>query len=335
MIDYVRLRTTITIPHTTFKRKTWHKKALQDGTFYYWYSFRDVYLRYYPHTENLLIDGKILMLLYDTQVLNFDDIYGLDTEAFIDDINEYFNKLFTTPIIDIRSFHVTRIDYCFNVHTEHVDTYIDFFNRAFKLINSSMRKNYTLENGLSGSSYIKTASDYKNNSLKNYTLNFYNKADRLSYLENLGCHIHPEDYDHADNILRLEAQCGPEMVKFICKSNNLQNTFCNLFNDKIAVQAIETVYKRIFKGDRTLDYFTYEKAKNTVKMQSARDTLYSLSTNHRITGKKYDTGRKHIKTCGIYPYALLPKSKTLPMLENPIKLIHQKIASMTETPALH
>jgi hypothetical protein len=269
------------------------------------------------------------MLLFDTQVLNFDDIYGLDTEAFINDINEYLNKLFTTPIIDIRSFHVTRIDYCFNVHTERVDTYIEFFNKAFKMINSSVRKNYTLEKDLSGSAYIKTASDYKNNSLKNYTLNFYNKSVRLLYLAERDCHVHPEDYDHASNILRLEVQCGPEMVKGICNSNGIHNSFSNLFNDKIAVQAIETVYKRIFKGDRTLDYFTYEKAKNAVKMQSAMDALYSLSTNHRITGKKYDTGRKHIKACGIYPYALLPKNRKLLMLENPIKLIQQKISSMT------
>lgn len=329
MIDYVRLRTNITIPAKQFKRNTWKKAPLEDGLFYYWYAFRDVHLRYYPHTERFLIDGKILMLLYDTQVLNFDDIYGLDTEAFIDDINEYLNKLFTAPILDIRSFHVTRIDYCFNVHTEHVDTYIDFFNRAFKLINSSVRRNYTLENGLNGSAYIKTASDYKNNTLKNYTLNFYNKADRLAYLEERGCHVHTEDYDHADNILRLEVQCGHEMVKSICKSNSIQNTFGTLFSFQIAVQAIETVYKRIFKGDSTLDYFTYEKAKTTVKMQLAKDALYILATNHSITGKKYDTGRKHIKACGIYPYALLPKNRKLPTLENPLKLIQQKIASLS------
>ena len=329
MIDYVRLRTNIAISAKQIKRNMWKKASLEDGLFYYWYAFRDVYLRYYPHTEHFLIDGKILMLLYDTQVLNFDDIYRLDTEAFIEDINEYLNKLFTAPIIDIHSFHVTRIDYCFNVTTEHVDSYIDFFNRAFKLINSPTRKNFTLEKGLNGSAYIKTASDYRNNTLKNYTLNFYNKTDRLAYLEERGCHIHAEDYDYANNILRLEVQCGPEMVKSICKSNNIQNTFSILFNYEIAVQAIETVYKRIFRGDATQDYFTYEKAKNTVKTQSAKDSLYILATNHSISGKKYDSGRKNIKACGIYPHALLPKSKTLPVLDNPIKLIKQKIASLS------
>ena len=329
MIDFLRLRTEITIHHNTFRMEFWHKRNIENGQYYYLHIHRGVKLRYYPHTRNFLIDGKILMLLYDTQVLNFDDIYGLDTEAFIADMNEYLNKLFNRPILDIRNFRVTRIDYCFNVTTEHVNTYIDFFNKAFRNIGATTRINYTLENSLHGSAYIKTKSDYKENTLKNYTLNFYNKADRLEYLFERGLPVHSEDFDHADNILRLEVQCGYERIKEICKTHRIDNNFGNLFNYEIAVQAIETVYKRIFRGDATQDYFTYEKAKNAVKMQSAKHSLYILATNHSISGPPHDNGRKRIKACGIYPHALLPKSKTLTTLENPIKLINQKIESLS------
>ena len=73
--------------------------------------------QYYPGTRTLYISGKIILLLADTRVLNLDDVYGIDIERFISDVNNVLNRLFTRVEIDIRDFTLSRIDYCFSVKT--------------------------------------------------------------------------------------------------------------------------------------------------------------------------------------------------------------------------
>lgn len=329
MIDYVALQSEIKIPDKTLKNMLWQTAKTDEGDSFFWYSHRGVKIRYYPYTTRLTIKGKLITLLQNTQVLNVDDIYGKDIDRFIDDINVQINKLFPTPILDIRDFTVTRIDYCFNVKTEHVSTYIGFLNKAFSLLASDVRKNYTLEKQLDGSVYIKTASDYENNTRKNYVLNFYNKTNRLVYQAEKGENITDTDFLHAENIFRLEVQCGYEMIKHICKKFGIEKRFGDFFHYTIALYAIDTVYHRIFRADKTLDYFTYEKAKNMVSGKKARAALYTLATNHSIAGKEYAYGRDQIKALGIYPYCLLPKSRTLAALENPLKLIRSKLTDLS------
>lgn len=328
MIDYVRLHTSITIPQNVFNSMIWRKVEHDNGSFHYLYERNGVYLRYYPETENLTLSGKILMLLHDTQVLNFDDIYGADRNRFMDEINLALNRLFPSPILDIRQFEATRIDYCFNVKTPYVAEYIDFFNRAFEALDSNLRKNYTLENGLDGSIYVRVTSDYDNNTLKNYTLNFYNKADRLTYQWNNNERVSPDDFPRATDILRLEAQCGPDFLKPLAKKFNIGRSFDELFDFDVAYHAISTVYKRVLRGTETLDYYTYQGTKKLLPSNSAAaKTLYAAATNHSITGRKYDHGRRSSQKKGIYPYCFLPKKFPVPLLENPLKLILRKIAS--------
>ena len=329
MIDYVALQSEIKIPNKMLKNMLWQTAETDDGNTFFWYTFRGVKIRYYPHTTKLTIKGKLITLLYDTQVLNVDDIYGKDLDHFIDDINDHLNRLFTTPILDIRDFVVTRIDYCFNVKTEHVCTYIAFLNKAFSLLGSDLRKNYTLEKQLDGSVYIKTASDYKNNSHKNYVLNFYEKTCRLLYQTDRGENISNEDFVHAEDVFRLEVQCGYEMIQYICKKYGIEKIFSDLFDYRIALYAIDTVYRRIFHADETQDYFTYKAAKKNVSSSKAKDALYILATNHAISGKEYAYSREQIKVHDIYPYCLLPKSRTLSTLENPLKLIRSKLTDLS------
>ena len=53
-------------------------------------------------------------------------------DEFLDAVNDRLNDLFMEPVIDLREFVVTRIDYCFNVETPYVQDYLAFLGRAFQ-----------------------------------------------------------------------------------------------------------------------------------------------------------------------------------------------------------
>ena len=177
MIDYVNLNYPKAIPKKYFSLKKWKASITDDGQPYYWHTIRGVRLRYYVESQLFTIKGKIINLLYDTQVQNFDDIYGCQRDLFLNDINTVLNRLFPSPTLDIRNFTVTKIDYCFNVETPHVKVYTDFLQKAFQMSNTGTRIDHTDAQMLTGSVYVKTASDYTVNQNKNYTLNFYDKSD--------------------------------------------------------------------------------------------------------------------------------------------------------------
>lgn len=175
MIDYVSLYTQINIPKGNFSPLTWALIHGEKGSFFF-KKMRTVKIKYHIETRRFSITGKLINLFYDTQVLNVDDIYGRDIERFTKEVNEYLSRL-TGVKIDINAFTVARVDYCFNVETPFVQTYLDVLNGAFKTVDTGKRMNFSAENKTPGSVYVKTTSDYRKNTRTNYTLNFYNKAE--------------------------------------------------------------------------------------------------------------------------------------------------------------
>lgn len=157
-------------------------------------------------------------MLHDTQVFNVDDIYGNDVKNFVCEINEYIAGLASVSGPDICNFQVSRVDYCFNIWTPHVKAYLDVMNAGFKLSNNGTRINYVQEKKLSGSVYVKTKRDYKDNTRRNYVLNYYDKKNRLEYLQKRKLRIYQPDWARAENILRLEVQCGFQFIKELCKN---------------------------------------------------------------------------------------------------------------------
>lgn len=328
MIDFVRLNADVPIPKEAFVISKWRKRTMKDGTKICVHHNCGIWIRYYPELYRITISGKLLMLLENSEVLNVDDVYGADIPQFIDDLNEYLNGLFLYPVIDVREFHVTRIDYCYNVKTPHVKAYLDFLNRAFRLTNSGQRINYVQEKGLTGSVYIKTASDYKHNERRNYVLNFYDKTDRLHYLQHRKGHaISEHDWAYAQGVLRLEIQCGMHIIKQICKAFEIEPYFGELLHHEIALYAEATIYGRIFRCDASQNYYSYDAAKRLVpaRSEAARKALLHASQGHRITGKAYAHGCKVIKESGVYPFCFLPRGSSLDVLENPIRLIYRKL----------
>lgn len=332
MIDYVHMKASIAIPPKLFLTQYWHTGYTDNGEAYYWHAKRGASLHYYPSSSTFCISGKIITLLYNTQVLNPDDLYGTRTDIFLEDINTYLNSLFARPVIDIATFLVSRIDYCFNVQTPYVAEYIRFFNRAFKSTNRGTRTNHVEEYGLDGSVYIKTRADYKNNERRNYVVNFYDKTARLNYQRAGGEHISQEDFRNAENILRLEVQCGFRYINEICKKNCIGKTFAELLSYPIALKSISSVYERVFHCKCDCHYYRYRDAKNTIprRYRAALKTLEIASMNNSILGTKHIQGRKVISEHGIYPYHFIKKTLPISMLPNPIALIEAKLKELEE-----
>jgi hypothetical protein len=275
------------------------------------------------------ITGKIITLLYDTQVANVDDVYGSDLQAFAADINDCLQGLVNIPIPDILEWEVSRIDYCFNILTPYVDAYLDVMNEGFRMANNGSRVNYTQQKKLTGSAYIKTKTDYKDNTRRNYVLNYYDKFNRLEFLQKRGTQIPTSDWQWATNILRLEVQCGYVFIKELCEKLNISRAFGELLSYEVAYYAEARIYRRVFKVDADQDYFAYQTAKKRLgKQRKALEVLERSAEHHRITDSKYAHGRKQIQKAGIFPFAFLKKGRGVEVLENPLKMILRKMTTI-------
>ena len=260
MIDYLTMLDYITIDKKDFSPLRW-TKIRNENNEYYWHRYNSVDIRYYPNKAIFLIKGKISTLFSDSQVKNVDDIFGVDTEKFIDSVNSKLRTLCETDSIDIRTFKVVRIDYCFNVKTPYVTEYLKFMSDAFQHKNKGRRIDFTHDRGLSGSLYIKPSGEYNNNQKKSYCLNFYDKTDWIRNQEEKKIYISDEDKALADDVFRLEVQCYSDKIKRICEKYKIDNSFGNLCNISIAYGTICDVYKMIFGGDENCSYVQYEETK--------------------------------------------------------------------------
>lgn len=330
MIDYVRLHKSIHIPKRLFNPMIWTPLETEQETAFFQRKENRVTLRYYPETENLTIAGKIVTLLHDTQVSNLDDIYGARLDLFYEDINQVLSRFLPGLSIDIRSFEVSRVDYCFNVETPYVNSYIELMTRAHRMINHGQKINFTDEKELSGSVYIKNTAEYRKNLRTNYTLNFYDKTDQLTKLQKDGAYVSEVDMALAKDILRLEVQASHLFIKNLCQHFSIEKTVEDLFQYRVAIFAITTAYSRVFHATETQDYYTYAEAKKLVpKNTRLAATLRSASTSHSITDKQYSYGRMMARKAGIFPYCFLPKGGDPSHLKNPIQLILDKTASLS------
>lgn len=327
IVDYVSLNQIIPLTVQDFNLPLWHHIDSAHNGSALWHKKRGVTLYYFFNSQRLIVQGKLITLLYDTHVSNFDDIYGNQRLDFIEDINSALNPLFTHPLIDIRTFTTTRIDYCFNLETPYVDDYLIFLRRAFQATNTGRRTDYAQEFNVNGSVYIKSSTEFKKNIRTNYTLNVYNKAMRLDYLKKSKCRIPQADFTLAQNILRVEVQSSHYLIKSLCHHFSIDQSFDSLFSYDVALFAISTVFSRVYHLDAVCDFYTYQAAKQlTLPNSIAAKLLLTVATHHRVTGSKYSYQRQKVTNLGVYPYCLLPKDSPVPVLESPFKLIINKIS---------
>ena len=329
MIDTVHLTADLTLSAKAFHQMKWFLCNTPEGEPYVQHRREGIRINYYPERKRLNISGKLIRLLHDTDVLNVDDLYGSNPELFLIQIDHYLNALFTRPVISIRDFRVRRIDYCFNIKTPHVKLYLDFLNTAFERCNNGRRVNHVREHQLNGSVYVKTLSDYENNTLRNYALNYYDKLSRLRALIDDGKSVSADDLRVAEDMLRLEVQCGYQFIKRLCKAQRIKPTFGDMFSYEMACTAERMVYAYVFRADEMQDFCTYIEAAKRVSPRSAaaKKALRHSSQNHLITNSEFTYGRSVIAKACVYPFCFLPKDSKTPLLDNPLKLISAKLSS--------
>lgn len=329
MIDTVHLTADLTLSDKAFHQMMWFLCNTPDGETYVQHRREGIRINYYPDRKRINISGKLIRLLHDTDVLNVDELYGSNLELFLNRIDQYLNALFTRPVISIRDFRVRRIDYCFNIKTPHVKRYLDFLNTAFDRCNNGRRVNHVREHRPNGSVYVKTLSDYENNTLRNYALNYYDKLSRLRALMETGKRVSADDLKAAEDMLRLEVQCGYQFIKRLCKAQRVKPNFGDMFSYEIACAAEKMAYTYVFRADDTQDFCTYIEAAKRVSPRSAaaKKALRHSSQNHLITDSEFTYGRSVIAKACVYPFCFLPKDSKTPLLDNPLKLISAKLSS--------
>jgi len=325
MIDSVTLNLVISIPDGDLNPTKWHRWVRDNGEVVYVHQHNQVKIKYFQVSQCLRITGKILRLVEQSNIKNVDDVYGMNLDGFTSDINFYINSLFYRTRVDIRMFSVTRMDYCFNVKTPYVESYVDLLSKAFRAVNNGSRKNFTAERGLHGSVYIKTRSEYMNNSKKYYALNFYNKEDWLNKKKQSGVRFSESDLAFVKDVLRLEVQVYSAQLSNIANKLGVERTFENFFSFEVALYVIGSAYKKIFGADESCDFYKYSFAKQATLTEKGKRLLELSAEHHGINNSENRYQITKIKKLGIYPYCFLPKEFELDVLENPVSLIRSKI----------
>lgn len=329
MIDSVTLNRNIFLPSSEFPKMKWAKYKNRQGGNCYFTRIRGVVIKYYPNSGRMTIQGKILQMVNDSNVKNLDDVYGMDIDRFLGDVNGALNRLFCTVELDIRDFTATRMDYCFNVQTDYVETYLDFLANAFDAVNSGNRKNFSAERGLSGSVYIKPKGEYEAQKKTTYALNFYDKEDWLKGKQKEGTVFPDEDMAFVKGLLRLEVQVYSQYIKNMANRLGIGCTFGELLDYNVAQAIMRKIYNLVFRAGIGQNFFKYSAAKDAQFRPKVKAVLERSAEHHRITGAEYKYGVDKIKEAGIYPYCFLPKNIELDELPNPLLLIENKIQGLS------
>ena len=339
MVDSVRL--VYKLNPKNIDVTSWNKHITKDGH-YFQIFINGVWLAYYPLTKNFIISGKIINLVYDEKSRNLDDIFIniSDLTEFFCSINKVVNQYIVNKNFDILKCKVTKIDFCVNIFSFYVDEYITFFNLFFKYNKDgkfSRYKNYVFEENLeyNSSFYMKTNTEFENDTRKNFVMNFYNKENHLMNkqkkdIEEKGwSSITEKDIEESRNILRLEIQAGYLTLKKICEMHNIpwkKRTLLDLIDINITKEVLKYEIERFFT---TYDFYSYKKVVKILKEQGYKskdkifDYVYKVSRHMKTSS--YKKHREILEDLDICPIIFIPSNFKVDKLKNPIKLIGDKI----------
>lgn len=239
--------------------------------------------------------------------------------------------------LDIRDFRVTSVEITFNVETPYVKEYIQLFNMAFDKRNFKQYVNYvlTMEKKLYTSFYVKSEANFRDNTNRSFTINFYNKENQLEYIrDNKGINVTSEDLFLAKNILRLELKQGYGEVK---KDSRRFEDFFEITN------AMNKIIKKYewFIGSQNADFYSYQEAKRIVQSAPITKEFTSKKKKHLLEemllqtkGAKFEyqkdlAYRKKLDSLGIH-WCFIPKEWGITHLESPMKLLKSKVKQIRE-----
>lgn len=330
IVDFVRLK--ISVPIENIKKSEWKEPKENWDSPWYFANKAKVKLKYSAYSQTLYVEGRIISLNTKSYYLNFDDFE--DPDSVIEEVYKKANDFINSKLIDykvnIADMKVTQIEYSFNIKYNIVTKYIEFLNYLYtqnKFVKYKRYSDYTEKEGndLNGSFYLKSNGDYKENSLKNFCLNIYDKSNQLANkrLKNIDEHhksyIKQKDIKKSLNILRIEYKAGYEHIKSICKKYNIQPTLRNLLNEDIAKKETENQLKRFFGAG---DFYSKKTAEKIIADNNLKINL-DIPIGE-LSEYKYKKFRKELEKLGICPYGFIPEEWGISKMDNPIKLILNK-----------
>lgn len=154
---------------------------------------------------NYVIDARVnpAKLIYREKSI---DIYKpSDYEIFQQCFNQEIRSYNLPFLPDLDGWKAHRIDFTYNLRTQHVKEYI-------RLMHKSDLRGFTIKRDQHGHRAMKAGSLYINNSA--VTLNFYDKMDEMQKAQG-GTRHTPEEIQQAKDILRIEVQAGRDKLSGI------------------------------------------------------------------------------------------------------------------------
>jgi hypothetical protein len=294
MIDRIRIyKNKFHIEEKYLKSHKWYKSYIKkSNNIKYIKNLKNVRLEYYPRSERLIIDGRLINLYEKDmdRVTNFDDLFlkGIKIKNILENIgyrllvytsnityDNGFLETYFKPALALKNnqhnileFNVSYIEFCFNLKLEsqqQVENYVTLFNLIALDKNDKRYINYAIDNNYSLSSgcYIKSNKSFEKYDKHRATINFYNKysqlKNRISTPKEYDVYITDKDLDEAKNILRLEVQVGCKYLYEYRKNNGTTNELYNYFDVKLSYEIVKQKFE-YFLGDSSLDFYSCKRA---------------------------------------------------------------------------
>lgn len=284
--------------------------------------------------ENAYYDENDELVFSDQwEIYEQNDYVQEDLDSIIIKTNKKIYEL-TSVRLNIEEFDVSNIEVTFNIFdTKNVDKYIELFNLIFKDKKDKRYKNFVLENNkkLGSSFYVKSKTNYKNNTNNSYTMNFYNKLDQLEKLEKNprnNSKVTYQDKKLAEDVLRLEVQLAYRELK---KTSKVFKEFLNIdFCKNIIIDK----YKYFISRNENLDFYCYKTAKEKIintdlldennKKYLLRYIQQKYKSNKKFSPKTEQKFKKMLGELGIH-YYFIPTKWKIDYMISPIKLLNDKI----------
>lgn len=374
MIDSITMNHIIDIPLDVFRPDQWkYRPSFYDGieSYSFVHLYHGLHIRYKPSTHRLTIMGRLVMTsIHPDRVTNLDELLAGITEPQVQQdhsgseviyslehvfqnlhdltqsLNDYLSHL-VGQAIDVRVFHVTLIEVCFNVITDHVAEYIQIFNAIFEKRRLARYKNFVIEWNLQPytSFYIKGKVQYEKKESRGFVINFYNKLNQLQYLlkKSQTSLMNKEamvpfgiaDFIRTDKVLRMEVKCHYKALYEMY--HGAPRYFESFLNPDDCRDIVIDRYEYLL-GHADCDFYSYKAAISKIESSDLTERqrislkqyiLYSIR-NHTVSIYMDNRYRGLLRGLGIH-WFLIPTRMCIDYLESPIKMLNRQVDQTWES----
>lgn len=311
MIDKIKMNTEINITEDKFGSE-WKMYSNIRGRGCS-YKFNDIFFFYSFTTRRLTICGRLINTsVIPNRVYNLDEIYvgaagtELKQEHSIDEAGErktrYYYESYYQDLpaliamlnnklkelldidVDVSTFKVTHIEFCYNLKTKYVNRYVELFNYIFEKRDFKRHKNFTIEKKKQfyTSCYIKTKSSYEKNDKtpSSYVVDFYNKYDQLNCLISRAQKaLYKAENEYYKKIIEHSCKTPVEDTKITSEATmeQLIQNYKNGLSEQQNQEKLERLKAYIQKESLPFQHIDLQKAEDVLRLEIKG--YYELLTN--------------------------------------------------------